>query len=70
MVELSLALRIKQPEPKITALKRCLMSGLSTLPEERQSIQQCVDLLQRQLLIEVPTSESHDEYTARIAECG
>ncbi|KAI6199714.1 Spermatogenesis-defective protein 39 [Aphelenchoides besseyi] len=54
MVELSLAFRLKRVEPKIAALNRCLVGGLSspTLQKESQDIHEFVNLLERQIPID------------------
>jgi hypothetical protein len=55
MIELALALQKKQPEQKLTALRRCVNSGLNspTLQNEAGFVQEKINLLERQVFIEV-----------------
>jgi hypothetical protein len=55
MIELALAFQKKQPDQKIKALKHCVHSGLSspTLQTECLFVQENIDLLERQIIIEV-----------------
>ncbi|KAI6189984.1 Spermatogenesis-defective protein 39 [Aphelenchoides bicaudatus] len=54
MIELALALQKKQPDQKLTALRRCVHSGLSSpsLQNEATFVQEKINLLERQVLIE------------------
>jgi hypothetical protein len=55
MVELAIAFQKKQPDQKLTALRRCVHSGLGspTLQSEAGFVQEKINLLERQVLIEV-----------------
>lgn len=55
MVELALALQKKQPGQKVSALRKCIQSGLSSPALQTEAIfaQEKIKLLERQILIEV-----------------